>query len=156
MMRRMRGTGNVVAEERFIRGNLVDPVQVIDGVIRHAGDQIPAGLAIEGIELRRVAKEVWLPLVSVAADEPVEILEALPNGPIIKRPDLTGTEGRHVVVLAEPRRRITIVQQDAADSRLVISDNAVVAREARGLHRDHADAGSVTVASRNQRRGRRR
>src|SRR5438046_3541868 len=147
MMRRMRGTGNVVAKERFIRGNLVDPIQVIDGVIRHARHQIPAGLAIEGIDLRRVAKQVWLPLVSVAADEPVEILEALPNGPIIKRPDLTGTEGRHVVVLAEPRRRITIVQQDAAEGRLVLSDNAVVAREARGLLRDHAEAGCVMVAS---------
>ena len=76
MMRRVRGAGNVVAEERFVRLDLVDAIQVLNGVVGHAGDQVPARLAFEGIDLRGVAEQVRLPLVRVAADEPVEILEA--------------------------------------------------------------------------------
>src|SRR5712692_9807495 len=87
MVRRVRGSGNLVAEEWLARINLIDAVQVINGVVGHAGNQVPAGFALEGIDLRRVAEQVRLPLVCVAADEPVEIIEALPDRPILKRSD---------------------------------------------------------------------
>ena len=46
--------------------------------------------------------------------------------------------------------------QDPADGRLVFRDDAVVAREAGGLLRDHAEAGRVMVAAGDERRARRR
>src|SRR5262245_3163218 len=127
-MRRMCGAGNVVAEERFVRGSLIDPAQVIDGVTRHASNQVPARLALERIDLSGVAEEVRLPLVGVAADESVEILEALSDRPIVKRPDLTGVERWHVVIFAKPRGCVAVVLQDAADGRLILRNDAVVAR----------------------------
>ncbi len=102
-MRRVGAAGNVVAEERLARINLVEFVQPVDGVVRHGGGQVPARLADVGINRRGVAEQVRLPLAGVAADEPVEILEAHADRPLVERPDLAGREGRRVVVLAEPR-----------------------------------------------------
>ena len=113
-------------------------------------------LALERIDLRRIAEEVRLPLVGVAADETVEIFEAHAGRPLVERSDLARGEGRRVVVLAEPRRGIAVVEQDAADGGLVLADDAVVAREAGGLLRDHAEAGRVMVAAGDQRSARRR
>ena len=155
-MRRVRGAGRVIDEERLARVDLVDAVQVVDGVVGHAGDQVPARLALERIDLGRVAEEVRLPLVGVAADEAVEILEAHAGRPLVERPDLAGREGRRVVVLAEPGGGVAVVLEDAADGGLVLGDDAVVAGEAGGLLRDHAEAGRVMVAPGDQRGARRR
>ncbi len=72
------------------------------------------GLAVEGIDLRGVAEQIGLPLVGIAADEAVEILEAHTGRPLVERPGLAGGEGRRVVILAEPRGGVTVVEQDAA------------------------------------------
>ena len=114
------------------------------------------GLPWNGIDLRRVAEEVRLPLVGVAADEAVEVLEAHAGRPLVEGPDLARGEGRRVVVLAEPRRRVAVVEQHAADGGLVLADDAVVAGEAGRLLGDHAEAGRVVVAPGDQRGARRR
>jgi hypothetical protein len=46
------------------------------------------GLPWNGIDLRRVAEQVRLPLVGVAADEAVEVLEAHAVRPLVEGPDL--------------------------------------------------------------------
>ena len=115
VMRRVRGPGDVVEKKGLSGINLVDPVQVVDGVVGHACDQIPARFALERIDLRRVAKQVRLPLIGVAANKPIEVLEAHADGPMIERPDLAGLEGRRVMVLAKPGSGVAIVFQDAAD-----------------------------------------
>src|SRR5262249_17014973 len=96
------------------------------------------------------------PLVRVAADEAVEVFEAHADGPQVEGPRLAGLEGRRVVVLAEPRGGVAVVAQDAADRGLVLGDDAVVAGKAGGLLRDHAEAGRVVVAARDERGARRR
>ena len=156
VVRRVRGAGRVLDEDGLGRFRLVDPRHVVDGVVGHAGDEVPARLALERIDLRRVAEQVRLPLVGVAADEAVEILEAHAGRPLVERPDLAGGEGRRVVVLAEPRRRVAVVEQDAADGGLVLVDDAVVAGETRRLLRDHAEAGRMVIAPGDQCRPRRR
>ena len=95
-------------------------------------------------------------MIRVTADEPVEILEAHAEWPLVERPDRAGLEGRCIMVLAEPRGGVTIIQQDAADGRLVFRDDTVVAGEARGLLGDHAEAGRVMIAPGNQCGARRR
>ena len=156
VMRRVRGAGRVLDEDRLARVGLVDPRHVVDGVVGHRGDQVPARLAVEGIDLRGVAEQVRLPLVGVAADEAVEVLEAHAGRPLVERPDLAGGEGRRVVVLAEPRGRVAVVEQDAPDGGLVLADDAVVAGETGGLLGDHAEADRVVVAPGDQRGARRR
>ena len=178
VVRRVRGAGAVVEKDRLAGVGLVDPVHPVDGVIGHRGDQVPGALLAgdrpdlrlriraihlqsarvtdEGIDLRRVAEQVRPPLVGVAADEAVEVVEAQAGRPLGERPGLAGFVGRRVVVLAEPRRRVAVVAQDAADRRIVRADDAVVAGEAGGLLGDHAEADRVVVAPGDQRGARRR
>ena len=156
VMRRVRGAGNVITEERLARIDLVQAVHPVNRIVGHGGNEIPARLALEGIDLRGVAEQVRLPLIGVTADEPVEILKAHADRPLVERSDRAGLEGRRVVVLAKPRCGETVVQQDAADGGLVLGDDAVVARKARGLFRDDAKTRRVMVAPGNQRGARRR
>ncbi len=51
---------------------------------------------------------------------------------------------------------VAVVLENPADGRLVLRDDAVVAREARGLFRDHAEARRVMIAAGDERRARRR
>ena len=150
-MRRVRGAGRVLDEERLAGVDLVDAIQVINGVVGHAGDQVPSRLALKGIDLGGVAEQVRLPLVGVAADEAVEILEAHAGRPLVERPDRTGREGRRVVVLAEPGGGVAVIEENPSDGGLVLGDDAVVAGEAGGLLGDHAETGRVMIAAGDER-----
>ena len=94
------------------------------------------------------------PLVGVAADEAVEVLKAHADRPLVERPVLAGLERRHVVILAEPRRAVAVVLEDAADRRLIALDDAVVTGVTGGLLGDHAETDRVMVAPGDQRRAR--
>ena len=114
------------------------------------------GLPDIGIDRRGVAEQVRLPLAGVAADEAIEIFEAHAGRPLVERTGLARVPGRRVVVLAEPGRAVAVLQQDAADGRAVLADDAVVAGEAGRCLGDHAEADRVVVAAGDQRRARRR
>ena len=144
----MRGAGDVVTEERLVRLDLVDPVQPIDGVVGHPCDQVPSRFALEWVDLRSVAEEVGLPLVGIAADKTIEVFKALSDRPLVKRANLAGLEGGHIVLLAEPRGGVTIFQEDAANGRLVLGHDAVVAGEAGRLLGDDAEARRVSDCAR--------
>ena len=154
MVRRVRAARHVVDEERLVGRQRVHAIHVVDGFVGHRRGQVPAGLALERVDLRRVAEEVRLPLVGVAADEAVEVLEAHADGPLVERACLAGLELRRVVVLAEPRGGIAVVLEDAADGGLVLGDDAVVAGKTGGLLGHHAETGRVMIAPGDQRRPR--
>ena len=97
-----------------------------------------------------------LPLIHVAAHEPVEVVEAQAARPAIERPDLAGLPVGRVVVLAEPRRGVAVLPQHLGDRADVLADDAGVAVVAGGGFGDHAVAGRVVVAAGEQRRARRR
>ena len=153
VVRRVRGAGRVLDEDRLARVDLVHPRHVVDRVVRHLGDEVPrAGRgAVVRVDLGRVAEQVRLPLVGVAADEAVEVLEAHAGRPVVERPDLAGLEGRHVVVLAEPGGVVAVVDQHPPDRGLVLADDAVVAGIAGGLLGDDAEADRVVIAPGDQR-----
>jgi len=94
--------------------DLVHARHVVDCVVRHRGDQVPGTrrLAFERIDLRRVAEEVRLPLVGIAAIEAIKIFEAHAVRPPVEGAALARLEGRRVVVLAEPGRTVAVVAQD--------------------------------------------
>ena len=148
MMRRMGSAGHVIEEERLVGIGLVDAVHPIDSVVGHRGNQVPftRRLACERIDLRGVAEQVRPPLVGIAADETVEIIETHAVRPLGERPGLAGLVGRGVVILAEPRRRIAIVAQDAAYGGIVHADDTVVAGVAGGLFGYHAETDRVVIA----------
>ncbi len=156
VVRGMHAARHVIEEERLVRLDLVHAVEVVDRVVRHAGDEVPARLPVEWVDLRGVAEKIRLPLVGVAADEAVEIFKSLSDGPVVEGSDLARLEGRHVVVLAEPGSCVAIVAKDAPDGRLVLGNDAVVAGVARRLLGDDAKAGGMVVAAGDQRRARRR
>ena len=109
-------------------------------------------MPLERVDLGRVAEKIRLPLARVAADEAVEVVEAHADRPLIEWPKLARLERWRVVVLAEPTGGVAVVLENAADSSLVLGNNAIVARKAGRLLRNHAEAGRVMVAAGDQRR----
>ena len=120
MVRRVDGARHVVDEERLVRVDRGDAIHVLDRIVGHRGDQVPAGLVVIRVDRRGVAEQIRLPLVGVAADEAVEIVEAHAGRPLVERPGLARLELRGVVVLAEPGRPVAIILEDLPDRRLVL------------------------------------
>ena len=154
-MGRVCAAGDVVDEERLVGRDLLELLHVLDRVVSHRGGEIPTGMPLEGVDGRRVAEQVRLPLAGVAADEAVEIIEAHPDGPLIEWPGLARLVKGRVVVLAEPRGRVPVLLEDLADRAGILPDNRIVTRESRRRFAHDPKAGHVMVASRDQRRARR-
>ena len=155
-MRRMRGARNVVDEERLVGRSGVQLLDVVDRVVGLVGNQVVAGLADPGENLRVVLEEIGLPLVGVAAHEAVEIVETHTGRPLVEWAGAAVLEGRRVVVLAEPGRGIAVLLQNRADRGVVHAKDGVVAWIAGGLLGNHTETDRMMVASGNQRRPRRR
>ena len=155
-MRRMRAARHIINEERFVGRDLLELFHVLDCIVSHRRGQIPTGLPLKRIDGRRVAEQVRLPLAGVAADEPVEILEAHPDRPLMERPGLARLIERRVVILAEPRGRVPVFLKNLTNRSAISLDDRVVTRESRRRFAYHAKSGHVMVASGDQRRARRR
>ena len=122
VVRRMRAARRVVDEEGQVRLDLVQLVQPVDGVVRHGGDQVPARLAVIGMDRRGVAEQIArLPLAGVAANEAIEVVEAHARSANGRRARPARLPGRRVVVLAEPGGAIAVLLQDAADGGAVLA-----------------------------------
>src|SRR5215813_12136941 len=148
----MRAAGAVVQQPRFIR---------CDRVLHpHPGNRFVRQIAIEYV--RGVAK-VWLngrgvliqrrvPLIAVAAEKAVEVLEAKTGRPQVERPRLARHPVRYVVHLAEPRGVVAVFPQDGTNRAAALRYQGVVPGEAsRELGNDPARDGMM-VPSRDQRR----
>src|SRR6187551_1080207 len=143
MMRRMRAAWYVVDQEWLVGRDGLELLHVLDGVVGHGRGEVPARIALEGINCSRIAVQVRLPLAGVTAHEAIEIFEAHAVRPLIERPGLGRLIERRVVVLAEPRRRVAVLLQDRADCAGLPPDDRVVTREARRGFAYHAEAGHV-------------
>ena len=152
----MGAAGDVIDKERFVGRDLLDLLHVLDRLVGHGRGQVPAGIALEGIDGGRIAEQVRLPLAGVAADEAVEILEAHANRPLVERPGLGRLIGGRVVVLAEPRGRVAVLLQNGANGAVRFQNDRVVARIPRGNFPHDPKAGDVVIATRDQGRPRRR
>ena len=150
MMGSVRAARHVIDKERFVGRDLFELLHVLDRLVGHGRGQVPAWVALKGVDGRRIAEQVWLPLAGVAADEAVEVIEAHPCRPLIERPGLARLVEGRVVVLAEPRGRVPVLLQDGADSAVLLPDDRVVTREPRRNFANDPKAGHVMVASRDQ------
>src|SRR5438046_3007028 len=106
MVRRVRAARYVVNEEGLLGRDRLDLLHVLDRFVGHGGGEIPARLALERVDRRRIAEQIRLPLAGVTADEAIEVLEANAVRPLVEGPGLRCLIERRVVILAEPRGRV--------------------------------------------------
>ena len=155
---RVRRAGCVVDEERLVghqRLLLADPV---DRVIGHVLGEVVALLrrAI-GLDRGRAVVDRRRVLVRLPADEAVEVLEAAAAGrPVLERPHRARLPHRHLVALAELRRRVAVELQRLSQRCRRVRAQRVVARRRGGDLGDPAHADRVVVAPGQQRLARRR
>src|SRR5262245_56636522 len=152
MMRGMRSAGRVVDEERQRRIEIVDLCHPVDGIVRHGGDQVPAGFADEGGDRRRVTRQHWLPLAAVTGVESVKVIETHAAGrPLRERTCLACLERRRIVILAPPTAAVAVLTQYPGDRGILWTHDTVIAGEAGCDLRDDTKADRVMIASRKQR-----
>ena len=160
MVRRVAAAGREVGEERLLGILGTDPVEPLDGLVRHRVRQV---VRVGLVAVPRVDTDDLLvlgddrvPLPGAAAEEAVEVLEAPAIRPAVEwsgRPLLA--VGRQVP-LAERRRAVAVVAQDRGQGRGVTRQRGGVARIAAGELAHGAEADRVAVAAGEQRRPGRR
>src|SRR5262249_15078796 len=83
LVRRGAAAGYVIKEERLVRRGVVQTFDVADGLVRHVGREIVAGLSDPRKNLCLVAEEKRRPLVSLATHETVEVIKTHPARPLV-------------------------------------------------------------------------
>ena len=152
------GSGGEVNEERLVgheRLLLADPADRLVGHVLH--QVIALFRRLLDFDRGRPLVERRIPLVRLAADEAVEVLEAAAAGrPGVERSRRAGLPHRHLMAFAELRRGVAVQLQRLGDRRAGVRQDRAVAWRAAGDLRDAAHADRVMVAPGQQRLARRR
>ncbi len=155
---RVRGAGRVVDEERAIGRHRLLLVDVLDGAVGERFVErvvsFPPGRDLQ-LDRPRVLVKRGLPLVRLAADETVEVVEPLAVRPPVEWPRHAGLPVRDIVVLAEEGGAVTVLAQHLRAHRAALGDLAGVAGEAVAELGDDPGSAAVVVAPGQQRRARR-
>src|SRR5262245_23338315 len=101
---------------------------------------IVAGAVYPWKHLRLAPKEKERPLIGLATHESIEMVEAHPTWPLVKRPCQAQLVAGSVVVLSNPRRSVAVVFENPANGGAVFANDGVVTWVSRGHLRDHAKA----------------
>ena len=106
VVRRMAGARREVHEERLVGHQRLLLARPLDRLVRHVLREVIALLrSLLGLDWRRAFVDGRVPLVGLATDEAVEVLEAAAAGrPLIERPHRARFPDRHFMALAELRR----------------------------------------------------
>src|SRR5688572_7864572 len=157
VMRRVRSARREVGEERFVRDQrllLPDPCDRLVGHVRH--EVVTLFRRLLRLDRCRPFVNRRIPLMRLATDEAIEVLEAPAAGwPRVKWAGRARLPHRHLVTLAKLRRGIAIQLQRPRDRRRGVGNDGAIARRAGGDLRDAAHADAVMVAAREQRGSRR-
>ena len=113
MVRRVGRAGREIDEERLVRRQRLLLRYPGHGLVGHVLHEVIALFGrLLGFDRRGAFVQRRVPLVRLAADEPVEILEAAAaRRPCVERPDRAGFPHRHFVTLAELRRGVAVELQ---------------------------------------------
>ena len=149
MVRRVRRARRKVDEERLVRGETLLLSDPGDRLVGHVVDQVVAFFGrLLRLDRRGPLVERRVPLVGLAADEAVEILEAATAGwPGVERSCGTRFPDRHFMALAELGGRVAIQLQGLRQRRHRVGQHRVVARCARRNLGDAAHAHGVVIAA---------
>ena len=139
MVRRVRRAGREVDEERLVRHERLLLADPRDRLVGHVLGEVVALLGRPlRLDRRRALVERRVVLVRLAADEAVEVLEAPPPaGPGVERAHRARLPDRHLVALAELRRRVAVELERLRQRRARVRPHRAVAGRRR---RDLGDA----------------
>ena len=137
-----RGARREVHEERLVGHQRLLLAHPPDRLVRHVlGEVVALFRRLLRLDRRGALVDGRIPLVGLAADEAVEVLEPAAAGrPLIERPHRARLPDRHFVAFAELRGRVAIELERHGERRLVLRQHRGVAGS-RG--RDLADAAHV-------------
>ena len=108
-MRCVRGARCVVRQPRFVGSYRVQQTNAVNGVVGHILIEEIVFLVVRRFDGFNVLEQRRSPLAGVAAEETVEVLEAKPAWPQIKRPGLTAVPVWDIVVLAIPSSVVAVL-----------------------------------------------
>ena len=158
VVRGMGRPGREVGEERLVghqRLLLADPLDRPVGDV--LGEVVALLRRLVGLDRRGPLVERGVVLVRLTGDEAVEVLEAAaPRRPRVERAQRARLPHRHLVALAELRRRVAVELERLSQRRARVRPHRAVARRRRRDLRDPAHPDRVVVAPAQQRRARRR
>ena len=152
------GAWRVVDEERLVRHERLLLAHPAHAVVGEVVGEVIALLGRGGrLDRRGALVEGRVPLVVLATDEAVEVLEppAL-RRPRVERPHRRGLPHGHLVALAELRRRVAVQRQRQGKWRHRVRPHRTLPRRRRGRLGDAPHAGGVVVPAGQQRLPRRR
>ena len=155
VMRRVRRARGEVHEERPIRGHRLLELHPGDRLVGHVGHEVIVRILRHLHQIGAVV-ESRRPLVGLAADEAVELVEAGARRPAVGRPGDAGLPGRGLVALAVGGGAVAVEAQHLGERRHVVRALAGVARERGGRLGDAGHVVRVVIAAVQQRRARRR
>ena len=130
MMRRMCGTGGEVDEERLIRRQRLLETHPVDCLIGHVRGEVVVGV-FGRLHFRGSVMDNGCPLVRLATDEAVELVEAAAGRPAIEWAGRTDFPRWHFVVLAKCRCAVTVQTQHLRHRSDAFRSDPLVAGEGR-------------------------
>ncbi len=124
-----------------------------DGLVGQVLGEVVALVRCPGrVHVRVVADEFGRPVVGVPAQEPVVVLEALGQRPVVEGPRRRPLVTRGEVPLAHAERGVAVRPQDLGHRAGLVGDPALVAGEVHGQVRQHPHPHPVVVAAGEQAR----
>ena len=151
VMRGVRRPRGEVHEERLVGHERLLLARPLDRLVGHVLGEVVALLGrLLRLHRRRALVDGRVVLVRLTADEAVEVLEPAAGRPGVERPHRARLPDRHLVALAELRRRVAVQLQGLRQRRARVGADRVVAGcRGRELGDDpHPDR--VVVAARQQ------
>src|SRR4029453_2867352 len=113
--RRPRGE---VHEEGLVGHERLLLARPLDRLVGHVLGEVVALLGrLLRLYRRRAFVDRWVVLIRLTADEAVEVFESTAGRPGLERPHRAGLPDRHLVALAELRRRIAVQLQGLSQGR---------------------------------------
>ena len=154
-MGRMGRARREVHEERLVRHERRLVAHPGNRLVGHVGHEVVVRV-LRQLDLVHPVVEQRRPLVGLAADEAVELVEARPRRPAIGRPGRAHLPGRRLVRLAERGSAIAVQSQHLGQRRHVAGSLAGLSGKPGGGLGDRAHVVHMMVAPAQQRRAGRR
>ena len=155
MVRRVGGAGGEVDERRLVRRQRLLVLDPGARLLGHVGHEVVVRV-VRQFDHGGAVVQVGRPLVGLAAEEAVELVEALPGRPAVEGPGHAGFPGRGLVPLAERGGGVAVQAQHLGQRCGGAGDLAGGAREAGRHLGDEPHVHRVMVAAGLQRGARRR
>ena len=147
-MRPVHAAGRPVHEEGLVRVEGAPVVEPVERLVDHVRGEVVCRVVVRRLDRVVVLGQARLVLRGLAAEEAVEMLEAVAVRPAVLRADRGGLDDGRVVPLAEGGGVVAVVLQDLGDGGGVLRDDAGVAVPGDRALGDGAGADAGVVAAR--------